>query len=85
MKRYSALPPNLSPRLIDRAAAAAYCGIGTTKFDEMVNARTLPQPQKGFGSRKLWDVQKLDRAIDRLSDDGEADRETDDVWSRVAV
>lgn len=70
-----ALPPSLAPRVelaprrgLSRQEAARYVGIGTTLFDEMVEAGELPEPFR-IRSRVLWDIRKLDEAIDALSDD----------------
>ncbi len=65
MPRYDALPSNLPPRGLNREAAAAYVGVGPTKFDEMVQDGRMPQPKK-IDSRKIWDRHALDRAFDRL-------------------
>lgn len=70
MARRDALPPNLPPRGICREAAAAYIGVGATKFDELVADGRMPQPKRVDG-RVLWDVRKLDIAWDALPDDGE--------------
>jgi len=64
-KSYTYLPPNLPPRLLSRDAAAAYVGIGTTKFDEMVGDSRMPRPRRVDG-RKLWDLRQIDSAIDNL-------------------
>ena len=56
----------LGPRRgLSREEAARYVGIGITKFDEMVASREMPRPFK-IGSRVLWDIHRLDDAIDQL-------------------
>lgn len=63
--RHDALPRNLPPRGLSRAAAAAYVGVGVTKFDEMVEDGRMPTP-KCIDSRKVWDIRALDQAFDAL-------------------
>lgn len=63
-------PLPLMPRLVARAMAASYVGIGVTKFDELVKAGRLPRPKK-IDARRLWDVRELDAAVDDLPVDGE--------------
>jgi predicted DNA-binding transcriptional regulator AlpA len=65
MARQTALPDTLPPRLIDRPAAAAFLGVGTTKFDAMVEDGRAPRPKRIDG-RKLWDVKELHAAADSL-------------------
>ncbi|MGE0340301.1 MAG: hypothetical protein AB7O79_10540 [Xanthobacteraceae bacterium] len=65
------LPRSLPPRGICREEAAAYVGVGATKFDQIVADGRMP-PAKQIDGRKVWDVQKLDRAFDALPDDEEA-------------
>lgn len=72
MARHDALPPSLPPRGLCREAAAAYVGLGSTKFDELVDDGRMPKPLQVDG-RKLWDRRALDRAFDQLGG-GTADR-----------
>ena len=51
------------PRLLSRAQAAAYCGIGESFFDARVPVAPL-----SIGDRRLWDRVALDRWIDALAD-----------------
>ena len=67
-RRHSALPPTLAPRGLSRVEAAAYIGLSTGKFDELVADGSMPRP-KTVGARKLWDRHALDRAFDDLPDD----------------
>ena len=61
------LPPSLPPRLLSLAQAAEYCGIGETSFLKEVAAGSFPHPFRLLKTRRrLWDVQALDTAIDRL-------------------
>jgi predicted DNA-binding transcriptional regulator AlpA len=66
MPRYDALPVNLPPRGLQRAAAAQYVGISVGKFDEMVADGRMPKPLQIDG-RKVWDRRALDRDFDALS------------------
>ncbi len=55
------LPAGITPRLLSREAAAAYCGISPTLFDEHI----VPDvPALRIGARVLWDIKKLDRWLD---------------------
>lgn len=68
-----------SPRRgLSREEAAAYVGIGTTMFDEMVKAGTMPPPYR-IGNRTIWDIRDLDSAIDNLKTPARAN-----PWDRVA-
>lgn len=85
--RIAALPPGLAPRGLSRDEAAAYVGIGTTKFEQMVADGRMPPP-KQIDGRRVWDRLRLDAAFAALPDEaGRADAgdEIDDKWARVAV
>jgi hypothetical protein len=71
-RRHFSLPPNLPPRMLSREEAAAYCGVSPTLFDAQVAQDILPQGV-WLGGRKLWDVRKLDKALDALSGEAESD------------
>jgi hypothetical protein len=58
------LPDGLTPRLLSRDAAATYCGISPTLFDEHVVPAV---PALRIGARTLWDIKKLDRWLDEQS------------------
>lgn len=59
---------HIAPRRgLSREDAAGYVGIGTTKFDELVADGRMPRPFKIDG-RVLWDIRKLDVAMDNLVD-----------------
>lgn len=64
------LPASLPPRGLSRAQAAAYIGVGCTKFDEMVGDGRMPRPKR-IDSRCVWDRVQLDEAFAAL-DGGEA-------------
>ena len=68
-RKGAALPLGLAPRLINREAAAAYIGVGVSKFDELVCQGQMPRCRR-IGARKLWDVRSLNSAIDDLPIDG---------------
>lgn len=72
------LPP-LPRRGLRRIAAAAYVGVGATKFDEMVSDGRMPQPKRVDGC-VIWDVRALDLAFDALPDNANAEVDT---WEGV--
>jgi hypothetical protein len=53
-------------RCLSRTEAAMYVGISESKFGELIVAGQMPRPFT-IGTRKLWDIHKLDMAIDELS------------------
>lgn len=77
-RRADVLPISLPPRGINRVEAAAYVGVSTTKFDEMVADGRMPIPKRIDG-RVVWDRKKLDAAFDQLPD-AEARGGEDDEW-----
>jgi predicted DNA-binding transcriptional regulator AlpA len=62
-------PLSYAPRGLSREEAARYVGVGSTKFDEMVNDRRMPKPKRIDG-RVLWDRIALDSAFSDLPDEG---------------
>lgn len=74
------LPLSLPPRGLNRVQAAAYVGLGATKFDELVAAKKMPGPKR-VGCRAIWDRKQLDSAFEALPDDNDHD----DPWEDVAV
>lgn len=73
-RRAAVLPPSLPPRGLSREQAAAYIGIGSTKFDELVQDGRMPKP-KLIDGRNVWDIRALDLAFDALPDkNSDADR-----------
>jgi predicted DNA-binding transcriptional regulator AlpA len=70
IKRTPMLPSSLPPRGLSRVQAAEYIGVSPTKFDEMVQNRTMPKPKR-VGTRATWDRRKLDEAFDALPGDDE--------------
>jgi hypothetical protein len=57
------LPPGMTPRLLSREEAAAYCGVSPNLFEERVGIK----PVRCFGARRLWDRVALDLWLDRVS------------------
>jgi hypothetical protein len=51
----------LSPRLLNRRAAAAYCGVSTNTF-----LAHVPVAPKLLGAKRLWDVRDIDKWLDGL-------------------
>ena len=82
MPRQTALPPSLAPRLIGRAAGAAYVCVSPNTFDEMVKDGRMPRPKLLGNRRRAWDLRALDLAIDRLPVEGD-DAGIDETWSDV--
>ena len=82
MTRASPLPAGSLPRGLRRAEAAAYVGLGETKFDELVKDGRMPTPKRIDG-RVVWDRRALDEAFDALPDD-DAAAGSENPWDRVA-
>ena len=55
---------------LSRVRAAAYVGVGTSKFDEMVKDGRMPKPKRIDG-RTVWDKQEIDVAFDDLPSEGD--------------
>lgn len=68
-----ARPQVIAPprRGLNRVEAAAYIGVGTTKFDALVAEGRMPKPKRIDG-RRVWDIRALDSAFDELPDEGAA-------------
>jgi hypothetical protein len=58
------LPAGITPRLLARDAAAAYCGVITERFEKHIRPYVKPVE---IGSRVLWDIKALDRWLDQQS------------------
>ena len=54
------------PRGLNREKAAAYLGISSTLFDQMVEQKTMPQPFSPSAGRVVWDINELDHAFENL-------------------
>jgi predicted DNA-binding transcriptional regulator AlpA len=77
-KALNILPPTLAPRGLSRAEAAAYVGVSTSLFDQMVSDDRMPGP-KNINSRRVWDRIRLDQFFEALPD-----REAANPWDEVA-
>lgn len=62
-------PVSYPPRGLSRDEAARYVGVGTTKFDEMVQDGRMPKPKR-LDSRVIWDRVAIDIAFTDLPDSG---------------
>ena len=82
--RQALLPASLAPRGLSRDEAAAYIGVGVTKFDAMVADSRMPKP-KMIDGRRIWDRHRLDSCFAALPDVDGHDDSSDDVWGRVAL
>ncbi len=75
----------LVPRGLCRDEAAAYLGIGTTLFDDLVKEGLMPAAKKLKGASR-WDRLAIDAAFENLptaSSVRRRDNHADDIWSRV--
>lgn len=76
------LAPNLPPRGLSSAEAAAYIGVGQTKFFELMRDGLMPKRVR-IGGRSVWDRRKLDEAFDALAGNTQAD--DGDPWEKLAL
>ncbi len=68
----------IAPRLLTRAQAAAYCGVGTTTFTAWVRRGIIPG---SISATRRWDRKAIDAALDALSRiDSKAEGEALDQW-----
>lgn len=56
------LPDGLTPRGLNRDAAAAYVGVSASLFDRLVRAGKAPKAIELDG-RRVWDRLALDRVV----------------------
>lgn len=80
MVKHAALPQNLPPIGLCREAAAAFIGISSSKFDEMVRDGRMPGAKRIDG-RRVWDRRQLERAFAALPGDEDDDA---NPWDEVA-
>lgn len=73
------LPQGMTPRLLGREAAAAYCGMSADTFETAVPVRPIALSVR----RRLWDVKALDRWLDQQSGLVEALAPTEDWLGRL--
>jgi hypothetical protein len=59
--------PPIEPRGLCREHAAAFVGVGTTKFDDLVADGRMPKPLHVDG-RRIWDRRALDQSFDALGE-----------------
>jgi predicted DNA-binding transcriptional regulator AlpA len=64
-RRRNVLPVSLAPRGLSRVEAAAYIGVSTSLFDEMVRDGRMPRPKR-INSRTVWDRHSIDAAFQAL-------------------
>ena len=58
---------SITPRMLRRAAAAAYYGVSGGTFDKLVQEGIAPAPSLKYGTRVvLWDRAEIDKFIDKL-------------------
>jgi hypothetical protein len=74
------LPPGMTPRLLSRCAAAAYCGLTAETFEKHIRPHVFPIE---IGARRLWDVRALDRWLDQRSGLVNALRPVDDWFAEL--
>ncbi len=65
------LPLSCPPCGLSRVQSAAFVGVGTTKFDEMVADGRMPKPKRVDG-RNIWDRLGLQEAFVALPSDEDA-------------
>ena len=71
----------IAPRLLDKKAAAAYCGYGSRKFGNLVANGVMPPPIPALGDR--WDRKSLDKHLDRLSNPVRNERREDEALAKL--
>jgi predicted DNA-binding transcriptional regulator AlpA len=81
MRKYTSLPHNLPPRLLGRAAAAAYVNVCGKTFDSLVAIGTMPEPKRLGQNCIAWDVRDLDAAVNELPRRNA--RSGDDGWGDI--
>lgn len=69
--RHRAVPPPCA-RMLSRIEAAGYVGVSPNTFDRMITDGLMPLAKRVY-SRRLWDIRKLDAAIEVLPSDGPED------------
>ena len=72
------LPLSCPPCGLSRVQSAAFVGVGTTKFDEMVADGRMPKPKRVDG-RNIWDRLALDEDFAALPSDEDANPWDEDV------
>ncbi len=76
-------PAQFSPRRgLSCGEAAAYIGLGQTKFLSLVGEGKMPKPVR-IDRRAIWDIRDLDRAFDAMREEqaeSTASAGIDDGW-----
>lgn len=58
---------NCAPGALDKELAAAYCSVGVTTFEQMVQEKIAPQPRRFPGRRRVaWLRTELDAWLTSL-------------------
>lgn len=73
----------LAPIGLSREEAAAFIGVGASKFDQMVDDGRMPKP-KVVDGRRVWSRLSVAKAFAALPDEA-GEVESDDVWARAQV
>jgi predicted DNA-binding transcriptional regulator AlpA len=66
------------PRLLTKAQAASYCGMGIESFT--MNCEVKPIRVRSGARGLRWDIQDLDKWIDRLKENSSTDSEKNVDW-----
>ncbi|WP_199914853.1 helix-turn-helix transcriptional regulator [Pseudovibrio sp. Alg231-02] len=71
----------ISPRGLNKTQAANYIGVSAGLFERMIQQGLMPSARQ-IASRKVWDIQELDRAFDDLPHvNGEAFNHSEGAFS----
>ena len=70
---------SIEPRGLNLVKAAAYVGVSTSLFEELVSDGRMPRPKR-INSRTVWDRRGLDASFDALPSK-EGSNPWDDVLS----
>lgn len=71
------------PRGLRRPAAAAYIGVGTTTFDQMINDGLMPLPKRYRGCL-IWDRCALDEAFMSLPENEDKKPKSNNPWNALS-
>jgi predicted DNA-binding transcriptional regulator AlpA len=69
--------------MLSREQAAKYIGVSAGKFNQMVDDGRMPKPLR-WDTRVVWDISKLDAAIDEAQKQAEEDTIPDE-WSNPSL
>lgn len=65
---------------LSRVEASRFVGVSTTKFDQLVKEKLMPEPKR-LGRRKVWDRRGLQRAFEQIP--GGGDFLSDNPWDKT--